>query len=239
MSKLQNHSVQAESQARFRDRTEAGAQLAAKLMPYAQHPSGLVLALPRGGVPVAAEIAKALELPLEVCLVRKLGLPEQPELAMGAIASDGIMVLNRQVIRRFGVSRQQLLQVSSRERQELERRRQLYQADRPILPLRDRLVILVDDGIATSSTLRAAVALISRHQPQRLIVAAPVAPPNTCALIQKLVQEVICLITPDPLDSIGQWYEDFSQTSDQEVCRLLAEATEWLVSNVAGKQLNL
>ena len=215
---------------RFRDRTEAGEQLAVKLMHYAQHPAGLVLALPRGGVPVAAEIAKALALPLEVCLVRKLGLPEQPELAMGAIASDGIMVLNHQVIRQFKVSRQRLLQVASTERQELERRRQLYQADRPILPLRDRLVILVDDGIATSSTLRAAIALISRQQPQRLIVAAPVAPPDTCALIQKLVQEVICLIAPNPLDSIGRWYEDFSQTSDQEVCWLLAEAAERLAS---------
>jgi putative phosphoribosyl transferase len=220
---------------RFRDRTEAGEQLAVKLMHYAQHPAGLVLALPRGGVPVAAEIAKALALPLEVCLVRKLGLPEQPELAMGAIASDGIMVLNHQVIRRFGVSRQKLLQVASQERQELERRRQLYQADRPISPLRDHLVILVDDGIATSSTLRAAIAIISRQQPQRLIVAAPVAPPDTCALIQKRVQEVICLITPDPLDSIGRWYEDFSQTSDQEVCRLLAEATERFNERLAPK----
>ncbi len=211
------------SDRRFRDRTEAGELLAAQLRQYAQHPDGLVLALPRGGVPVAAEIAQSLALPLEICLVRKLGLPEHPELAMGAIASDGIMVLNHQVIRQFKISRSDLLRVADLERQELERRRQLYQAEAP-LPLQNRLVILVDDGIATSSTLRAAIALISRQQPQRLVVAAPVAPPETCELIQKLVQEVVCLIMPDPLSSIGQWYEDFSQTSDQEVCRLLAEA---------------
>ncbi|MBW4467216.1 MAG: phosphoribosyltransferase [Pegethrix bostrychoides GSE-TBD4-15B] len=211
------------SDRRFRDRTEAGELLAVQLRQYAQHPDGLVLALPRGGVPVAAEIAQSLALPLEICLVRKLGLPEHPELAMGAIASDGIMVLNHQVIRQFKISRSDLLRVADLERQELERRRQLYQSESP-LPLQNRLVILVDDGIATSSTLRAAIALISRQQPQRLVVAAPVAPPETCELIQKLVQEVVCLITPDPLSSIGQWYEDFSQTSDQEVCRLLAEA---------------
>lgn len=211
------------SDRRFRDRTEAGELLAAQLRQYAQHPDGLVLALPRGGVPVAAEIAQRLALPLEVCLVRKLGLPKQPELAMGAIAADGIMVLNHQVIRQFKISRSDLLRVADLEQQELERRRQLYQAEAP-LPLQNRLVILVDDGIATSSTLRAAIALIKQQQPQRLVVAAPVAPPETYELIQKLVQEVVCLITPDPLHSIGQWYEDFSQTSDQEVCRLLAEA---------------
>ena len=210
----------------FRDRMEAGEQLAVPLLPYANHPDGLVLALPRGGVPVAAEVAKALALPLEICLVRKLGLPEQPELAMGAIASDGILVLNHPVIRRFQVSRQQLLQVAALERQELERRRQLYQAGRPSSPLRDRLVILIDDGIATSATLRAAIAWVSRQHPQRIVIAAPVASPDTCALLQKRVQEVICLITPSPLDSIGKWYQNFSQTSDQEVCEQLAEATE-------------
>jgi len=214
----------------FRNRREAGELLASRLLQYANDPNGLVLALPRGGVPVAAEIARTLELPLEICLVRKLGLPEQPELAMGAIASDGVMVLNPQVIRQFKISRQTLLQVASQERQELERRRQLYQADRPLIPLRDRLVILVDDGIATSSTLRAAIALIKRQQPQRIVVATPVASPDSCELIQKLVQEVVCLTMPDSLNSIGQWYEDFSQTSDQEVCQLLAEATERLAN---------
>jgi len=210
----------------FRNRAEAGALLAAQLLHYTRDPNGLVLALPRGGVPVAAEIARLLELPLEICLVRKLGLPEQPELAMGAIASDGIMVLNSQVIRQFKISRQTLLQVARQERQELERRRQIYQADRPVVALQDRIVILVDDGIATSSTLRAAIALINRQHPQRIVVAAPVASPDSCELIQKLVQEVVCLTKPDSLNSIGQWYEDFSQTSDQEVCQLLAEATE-------------
>ena len=214
----------------FRNRAEAGALLAAQLLHYARDLNGLVLALPRGGVPVAAEIARLLELPLEICLVRKLGLPEQPELAMGAIASDGIMVLNSQVIRQFKISRQTLLQVARQEHQELERRRQIYQADRPVVALQDRIVILVDDGIATSSTLRAAIALINRQHPQRIVVAAPVASPDSCELIQKLVQEVVCLTKPDSLNSIGQWYEDFSQTSDQEVCQLLAEATERLAN---------
>ncbi len=214
----------------FRNRTEAGELLAAQLIQYAKHPDGLVLALPRGGVPVAAEIARKLELPLELCLVRKLGLPAQPELAIGAIALDGIMVLNEPVIQQFQVSQQTLLQVAEAERQELERRRQLYQADRALLPLTSRLIILVDDGIATSATLRAAIAFISRQQPQSITVAAPVAPPETCELLQQLVDEVICLIMPDPLDSIGRWYEDFSQTSDQEVCQLLAEAAERLAS---------
>ena len=214
----------------FRNRAEAGALLAAQLLHYTRDPNGLVLALPRGGVPVAAEIARLLELPLEICLVRKLGLPEQPELAMGAIASDGIMVLNSQVIRQFKISRQTLLQVTRQERQELERRRQIYQADRPVVALQDRIVILVDDGIATSSTLRAAITLINRQRPQRIVVAAPVASPDSCELIQKLVQEVVCLAKPDSLNSIGQWYEDFSQTSDQEVCQLLAEATERLAN---------
>ena len=214
----------------FRNRAEAGALLAAQLLHYTRDPNGLVLALPRGGVPVAAEIARLLELPLEICLVRKLGLPEQPELAMGAIASDGIMVLNSQVIRQFKISRQTLLQVTRQERQELERRRQIYQADRPVVALQDRIVILVDDGIATSSTLRAAITLINRQRPQRIVVAAPVASPDSCELIQKLVQEVVCLTKPDSLNSIGQWYEDFSQTSDQEVCQLLAEATERLAN---------
>jgi putative phosphoribosyl transferase len=149
---------------------------------------------------------------------------------MGAIASDGIMVLNSQVIRQFKISRQTLLQVARQERQELERRRQIYQADRPMVALQDRIVILVDDGIATSSTLRAAIALINRQHPQQIVVAAPVASPDSCELIQKLVQEVVCLTKPDSLNSIGQWYEDFSQTSDQEVCQLLAEATERLAN---------
>lgn len=214
----------------FRNRTEAGELLAAQLIQYAKHPDGLVLALPRGGVPVAAEIARKLELPLELCLVRKLGLPAQPELAIGAIALDGIMVLNEPVIQQFQVSQQTLLQVAEAERQELERRRQLYQADRALLSLTGRLIILVDDGIATSATLRAAIAFISRQRTQSITVTAPVAPPETCELLQKLVDEVICLIMPDPLDSIGRWYEDFSQTSDQEVCRLLAEAAERLAS---------
>lgn len=211
---------------RFRNRVEAGKQLAAQLMPYAGRPEGLILALPRGGVPVAAEIARVLSLPLGVCLVRKLGLPEQPELAMGAIASDGILVLNQQVVRQFEVSRQQLLEVASRERQELKRRQQLYQANPPSLPLRDRLIILVDDGIATSATLRAAIALLARQMPRQLVVVTPVAPPDVCELIRARVQEVVCLKTPDPLGSIGRWYEDFSQTSDQEVCHLLAEAAQ-------------
>lgn len=210
---------------KFRDRTEAGQLLAAQLQAYAHCPNGLVLALPRGGVPVAYEIAEALNLPLDICLVRKLGVPGQEELAMGAIAPNGVMVLNNEVLRMLHISRQTLLQVASLEKRELERREQVYRGDRPAPVIRDRTVILVDDGIATSSSLRAAITVLQRQHPQQIIVAAPVMPDSIYQSLGKLVQGVISLLTPEPLRSIGQWYEDFSQTSDAEVCRLLKQAS--------------
>jgi putative phosphoribosyl transferase len=211
---------------KFRDRTEAGQLLATQLANYANRPDVLVLALPRGGVPVAYEIAQALNVPLDICLVRKLGVPGQEELAMGAIAPGGIMVLNNDVLRSLRISRQTLLQVATRERQELERRLRVYRGDRPSPQIHDRQIILVDDGIATSSTLRAAITLLQRQRPQSIIVAAPVAPAVVCQSLQKLVQGVVCLATPEPLRSIGMWYRDFSQTTDQEVCQLLQQAAE-------------
>lgn len=211
---------------KFRDRTEAGQLLATRLTTYANRPDALVLALPRGGVPVGFEIAQALNIPLDICLVRKLGVPGQEELAMGAIAPDGIMVLNNDVLRTMRISRQALLEVATSEKQELERQMQAYRGDRPAPQIRDRLIILVDDGIATSSTLRAAITLLQRQHPQGIIVAAPVAPATVCESLQKLVQEVVCLSTPEPLHSIGMWYKDFSQTTDEEVCSLLERAAQ-------------
>lgn len=211
---------------KFRDRTEAGQSLAKHLNSYANRPDVLVLALPRGGVPVGYEIAQALNLPLDVCLVRKLGVPGQEELAMGAIAPGGIMVLNNEVIRSLRISRQTVLQVAHSEKQELDRRLKAYRGDRPLPKLRDRLIILVDDGIATSSTLRAAIALIQRQHPKGVVVAVPVGPGGVCEALRKVVQEVVCLLTPEPLSSIGLWYRDFSQTTDETVCQLLAAAAE-------------
>lgn len=211
---------------RFRDRIEAGRLLATRLMEYANCPDVLVLALPRGGVPVGYEIAQALNVSLDVCLVRKLGAPGQEELAMGAIASSGVMVVNNDVLQNLRISSQMLQDVVAQEKRELERRAQAYRGDRPLPQVRDRVVILVDDGIATSATLRAAIALLQRQHPQKIVVAAPVAPMSVCQSLRRLVQEVICLSMPDPLSSIGMWYQDFSQTTDEEVCRLLHLAAE-------------
>lgn len=211
---------------RFSNRTEAGQQLAAKLLDYANRPDVIVLALPRGGVPVGYEIARSLNVPLDVCLVRKLGVPGQEELAMGAIAPGGVTVLNQDVISSLQISRQALLQVATQEKQELERRMQVYRGDRPLPQIQNRTVILVDDGIATGSTLRAAITLLQRQQPQAIVVAVPVAPLSTCQALQKIVQQVVCLSNPEPLRSIGMWYRNFSQTTDEEVCYLLAQANQ-------------
>lgn len=205
---------------RFRDRSEAGQLLATRLSHYAHWPEGLVLGLPRGGVPVAAEIAKALHLPLDVCLVRKLGVPGREELAMGAIAS-GVMILNQDVLQSLEIPEAEVLRVVAAERLELERREQTYRGDRPSPPIGNQTVILVDDGIATSATLRAAIAVLKPQQPRRIIIAIPVAPPAICRALESTVDEVVCLGTPEHLQSIGQWYQDFSQTSDAEVRQLL------------------
>jgi predicted phosphoribosyltransferase len=210
----------------FRDRTEAGRQLAAKLTAYADRPDVLVLALPRGGVPVAFEVARALHAPLDVFLVRKLGVPGHEELAMGAIASGGVRVLNEDAVRGLGIPDDVLDAVSEGELRELERRERAYRGGRPAPPVRGRTVILVDDGLATGSTMRAAVAALRRQGPARVVVAVPVGSPETCAEFQAEADEAVCARTPEPFYAVGLWYEDFSQTSDEEVRDLLERAAQ-------------
>jgi putative phosphoribosyl transferase len=209
----------------FVDRTEAGKRLAAKLTRYAGRRDTIVLALPRGGVPVAFEIARALSAPLDVFLVRKLGLPGQEELAMGAIATGGVRVLNRDVVAYLNVPQRTIDTVARQEQRELERRERLYRGDRPPPELRGVTVILVDDGLATGSTMRAAIAALKKSEPGRIVVAVPVAPPSTVEELDQEVDEVVCIFTPEPFDGVGRWYQGFSQTTDQEVRDLLNRAT--------------
>jgi putative phosphoribosyl transferase len=208
----------------FHDRTEAGRLLAQKLVAYANRGDVLVLALPRGGVPVAFEVAKALQAPLDVFLVRKLGVPGHEELAMGAIASGGVIVRNDEVIAGLGVPSFIFDTVVAREQQELERREHLYRGDQPLPDLHDCTTILVDDGLATGATMRAAVAALRQHQPAHSVVAVPIAAPDTCEALHADVDEVICALTPKPFYAVGLWYEHFSQTTDDEVRDLLAQA---------------
>ena len=208
----------------FHDRLDAGRLLAQQLIPtYGKERDVIVLGLPRGGVPVASEIAKALHAPLDICIVRKLGVPVDRELAMGAIASGGIMILNEDLVSSLNISQPEIEEVIVRERQELERRDRLYRGDRPVPDLRDRTVIVVDDGIATGATLKAALSVIKQQQPKKIVVAVPVAPPDICHELNQEVDEVVCLLTPKSLCSISLWYDDFSATSDREVRELLAE----------------
>ncbi|MBD2355899.1 phosphoribosyltransferase [Tolypothrix sp. FACHB-123] len=207
---------------KFRTRTEAGKFLARELTAYADCEDLLVLGLPRGGVPVAYEVAKALDAPLDICLVRKIGVPGHQELAMGAITSGGIRVLNYDVISSLAITEQTINKVTADEWQELQRRDRVYRGDRPPLNVKNRTVILVDDGIATGSTMRAAIALLKQQQPRRIVVAIPVAPPETCDKLSEQVEEVVCLKMPEQMYAVGVWYEDFSQTTDEEVRYLLA-----------------
>jgi putative phosphoribosyl transferase len=211
---------------RFRDRTEAGQLLAQKLATYAHRPEVLVLALPRGGVPVAFGVARVLDAPLDVFLVRKLGVPGREELAMGAVATGGVRVLNEEVVEAFRIPEEVIAVAAAREQQELRRRERLYRDDRPGPQVRGRIIILIDDGLATGSTMRAAAAALRQQQPARIIVAVPTAAPETCAEFQAEVDEVICAITPDPFYAVGLWYEDFSQTTDEEVRDLLERAAK-------------
>lgn len=207
----------------FKDRTDAGRQLAAKLAAYVDRPDVLVLALPRGGVPVAFEVARELRAPLDVFLVRKLGVPGHEELAMGAIATGGVRVLNTGVVGQLGISEEVLDAVAAEELRELERRERAYRGDRPAPEVRGRTVILVDDGLATGSTMRAAVTALRRQEPERLIVAVPVGSPETCAEFEEETDETVCAQTPRPFRAVGMWYEDFSQTTDEEVHELLEQ----------------
>jgi putative phosphoribosyl transferase len=209
---------------RFRDRSEAGRELAARLAAYAHRRDLLVLALPRGGVPVAFEVARALQAPLDVFLVRKLGVPGSEELAMGAIATGGVRILNPEIIRSFDVPDSVIQRVSSQEERELERRERVYRGGRPPLEVGGRVVIVVDDGLATGSSMRAATMAIKRLQPASIVVAVPVAAPETCSELQMEVDEIVCARTPNPLYAVGWWYENFDQTTDDEVRDLLDRA---------------
>jgi predicted phosphoribosyltransferase len=210
----------------FRDRTEAGRLLPGKLKRYADRPDVIVLALPRGGVPVAYEVAKALHTPLDVFLVRKLGVPSQEELAMGAIATGGIRILNEDVVRALNIPPRVIDSVAAKEARELERRERLYRGDRRAPDVRGRTVILVDDGLATGSSMRAAVAALRQKNPSRIVVAVPVAAAATCREFEAEVDEVVCYETPEPFYSVGLWYEDFSQTTDEEIRHLLERASK-------------
>jgi erythromycin esterase-like protein/predicted phosphoribosyltransferase len=211
---------------RFRNRNEAGRVLAEKLTAYANRPDVVVLALPRGGVPVAYEIARALGAPLDVFVVRKLGIPGYEELAMGAVATGGVRVLNDQIVQRLGIPRYVIDAVADREEQELARRERLYRGGRPPPDVRGRTVILVDDGLATGATMRAAVMALRQLQPARIVVAIPTGSSDTCEELRAAVDEVVCAITPEPFLAVGHWYEDFSQTTDEEVRNLLAQARD-------------
>ena len=202
---------------RFRDRTEAGRVLAAALGPYAGRPNLHVLALPRGGVPVAFEVAMALRAPLDVLLVRKLGVPGHEELAMGAVASGGIRVLSNDVVRQLEISERDVASVAAAEEQELRRQERLYRDDRPPADVRGRTVILVDDGLATGATMRAAAAALKAQHPEWLVVAVPIGAAETCDFLRREVDDVVCARTPEPFHAVGAWYEDFTQITDEEV----------------------
>jgi len=209
---------------RFRDRAEAGRILARELGRYRADPNVVVLALPRGGVPVGFELARALEAPLDVFVVRKLGAPGHEELAIGAIASGGTRVLNEHVVREFGLDEGAIARAAATEQEELERREHAYRGDRGPVEVEGRTVILVDDGLATGATMRAAALALRARNPERLVVAVPVAAAQTCEEFRGDVDEVVCAVTPEPFLAVGAWYQDFSQTSDDEVRDLLERA---------------
>ena len=208
----------------FQDRRDAGKKLAGELVEYEGHIDVLVLALPRGGVPVAYEVAVALNVPLDVFIVRKLGLPGREELALGAIASGGIRVLNEDVIGLLNVPRDVISFVSKRELQELQRRELMYRGERPAPEVRERTVILIDDGLATGASMRAAVAGLRVQHPARIVVAVPTASKQACEGLRHEVDELVCVMAPEPFYGVGRWYEDFRQTADEEVRGLLEEA---------------
>jgi len=211
---------------RFRDRVEAGQLLGRELSrKFEKGDDIVVLALPRGGVPVAWEVARALDAPLDLFIVRKLGVPGHEELAMGAIASGGVRVLNRDVLDYVPVTQKAIDAIAAREQQELERRERSYRGSRPPVEVKNKTVIVVDDGLATGSTMRAAVAALRKMQPRAILVAVPVAAPQTCDEFRNEGIDIVCLRTPEPFQAVGLWYEDFSQTSDEEVHEILDRAT--------------
>lgn len=210
---------------RFRDRSQAGQLLARRLRRYAGRNDVIVLALPRGGVPVAYQIASALKVPLDVFVVRKLGVPGEEELAMGAIASGGVRVLSRELIQELGLTDEDVERVAAREWAELQRREKVFRGERPFPDLAGRVVILVDDGIATGATMRAAIRAVRAHRPASVSVAVPVGAPQTLEALQDEADEIVCLLTPELLMGIGAWYQDFGQLSDAEVMAYLRQAS--------------
>lgn len=209
---------------RIKNREKAGEMLAEELAAYRDRKDVVVLALPRGGVPVAARIAGALKAPLEAFVVRKLGVPGHRELAMGAIASGGAQVMNLDVVRSLGISDEQIQRVAAEEQAELERREGLYRGERELPALSGRIVILVDDGVATGATMRVAIKALRDLSPRKLVVAVPVAPPDTCEVLEGEVDELVCPFRPSPFRAIGLWYDDFPQLDDEEVKRLLDQS---------------
>jgi predicted phosphoribosyltransferase len=205
----------------FQNRRDAGRQLAARLKNFVDRNDVQVLALPRGGVPVGFEVARVLEAPLDVFVVRKLGVPGHEELGMGAIASGGVRVVDEQLIELFGLSEADLAEVTARERMELKRRETLYRGNRPPPEIRGKTVMLVDDGLATGATMKAAIAALRQQEPRSVIVAVPVAALETCEDLRTIADDVICAFMPEPFVAVGRWYRDFSQTSDEEVRSLL------------------
>jgi predicted phosphoribosyltransferase len=210
--------------ARFEDRREAGRALGEALDSLAGRSDTVVLALPRGGVPVAYEVAMRLGAPLDVFVVRKLGIPGHEELAVGAIASGGVRLENQGIARRFGLSQEDVIRIAAREQHELERREVAYRGARPPLDVAGKVAILVDDGLATGATMAAAVVGLRQLHPARIIVAVPVGAPQTCHELEQVADDVVCATTPEPFHAVGLWYEDFEQTSDAEVMALLREA---------------
>lgn len=205
---------------RFQDRRDAGRRLAA-LLAGQVGADALVLALPRGGVPVAAEVAGRLGLDMDVLLVRKLGVPGHEELAMGAIATGGAVVLNEDLLDQLQIGQAAIARVRAREQRELQRRERVYRGNRALPALAGREVVLIDDGLATGATMRAAVAALRQQRPRKIVVAVPVAPPETVAIVEREADAVLCLLTPSPFYGVGYWYQDFAQTTDEEVCGLL------------------
>lgn len=208
----------------FRDRTDAGKYLATKLLSYKDRPDVLVLALPRGGVPVAFEVAQALHVSLDIFLVRKLGVPGHEELAMGAISTGGVRVLNEDTVHYLRIPEHIIDSIAAEELKELKRRELAYRGNRPEPDVKGKTVILIDDGLATGSTIRAAAQALRQQQPARIIVAVPVSAPETCDEYRIGVDEIICAVTPEPFLGVGMWYLDFSQTTDEEVRDLLGRA---------------
>lgn len=211
---------------RYRDRREAGRLLAHQLHEYAGRDDVVVLALPRGGVPVGYEVARALDAPLDVFTVRKLGVPGNPELAMGAIATGGLVVLDQRLIQLLGIDRSQVQRTVEAESRELQRREAAFRGNRGPPDVTGKIAILVDDGLATGSTMRAAALAVRELKPAKIVVAVPVAAEETCDAFRDVVEEIVCAVTPKPFHAVGLWYDDFEQTSDEEVRELLAAGSE-------------